>query len=321
MTRRRAARTPSRAAGPAMGRGAASPPGRAGLPAETRAQVSGHPTGPAGPRATGPADSCARTNGQATRRRQGAPADGEACAELGAGMGERPGDDACGRPDGDRPAASSPRSGSDPLGSDGEPEGLGTVSGRTGAGPGVPAPARLLASCAAPHATAPSGACSMRTPGPIASRINAVTSGIRAEPPVRTSTPGRSPAASSTRRSAATVSAMGRRKSASISPRCSRIRRVPDGSGKITSATPSVESVSFAVAHAASTRSRVRAPSRVRGSHRLSAPPRRVSRCSRTSSSSSTPPRCGTPSGGPTSSTPCASARRTAVSTAPPPKS
>ena len=177
---------------------------------------------------------------------------------------------------------------------------------------------------AAPSATSCFGWLSSASGRPNAAESIWLTSGIRDEPP--TSTIADTSAAvtrqeSSTRRIADTVSAIAGRSMSSNSPRVSRTEVVIPGSA--TGTTVSTLNDSTSLASTQSRRNRA-SPVAVAGSVSSSAAtssPNVVRTCRNTASSKSIPPRCSTPSGGPSSRNPAPSRTSTAASNVPPPRS
>ena len=151
-----------------------------------------------------------------------------------------------------------------------------------------------------------------------------LTSGIRDDPPTSTiadTSAALTPAESSTRCMAATVSSIAGRNMSSNSPRVSRTDRLTPGSATATTVSTLNDSTSFA-----STQSRRRRASAVAvagsaSSSVATSSPSAVRTWRNTASSKSIPPRCSTPSGGPSSRNPAPSRTSTAASKVPPPRS
>ena len=177
---------------------------------------------------------------------------------------------------------------------------------------------------AAPSATSCFGWLSSASGRPNAADSISLTSGIRDEPPTSTMadrSPGSTPAESSTRRVADTVSPIAGRSMSSNSPRVSRTEVVIPGSA--TGTTVSTLNDSTSLASTQSRRSRA-SPVAVAGSRSSSAAtsgPSAARTCRNTASSKSIPPSCSTPSGGPARRNPDPSRERTAASNVPPPRS
>ena len=165
---------------------------------------------------------------------------------------------------------------------------------------------------AAPSATSCLGWLSMASGRPKAADSISLTSGIRDDPPTSTiadRSPGSTPAGSSTRRVAATVSAIAGRSMSSNSARLSRTDVLIPGSA--TGTTVSVLNDSTSLASTQSRRSRA-SPTVVAGSvssRFWTSGPSVVRTWRNTASSKSIPPRCSTPSGGPASRNPGAVAQ------------